>query len=236
MLRQQLANFGGDILQRNFARAFLPQLRDKLIAVVGLDGFGVDLDAGAQYGQQGATGVPYYFSYLVNLSSTETITSPFQVGLTTPGNPVFVQFAAGSSAGTVNLSIAADPTNTVSLQTGTTYLIAGSFNAIFSNPYSVEGQVNLSAYADGNSIPSSTPSSWQLSFTDSGNAAYNSLQLNGFGGHGSVSSGALSLDEIRVATDFSDVASPTAVPEPTCLGLTCLATGLLLRRRRAQAR
>ena len=45
----------------------------------------------------------------------------------------------------------------------------------------------------------------------------------------------MTLDEIRVATDFSDVAVGTGVPEPACLGLTCLAAGALLRRRRISA-
>jgi hypothetical protein len=196
----------------------------------------LDLDAGANYAT-GGPGIPYYFSFLVNLSSTETIDNPIQIGLTTPGNPVYVQFGAGSS-GTVNLSIAADPnnaTNFVSLQTGTTYLIAGSFNAVFpTGPYSGIGQLNVSAYSDGSSIPSSAPSSWQLSYTDSspgGYLSYNNLELSGFGGNYSDTAGAISLDEIRVGTDFSDVA--TGVPEPTCLGLTSLAAGLLLQRRRA---
>jgi hypothetical protein len=197
----------------------------------------LDLDAGANYAT-GGPGVPYYFSFLVNFSSTSVIDSPIQVGLTTPGNPIFVAFGAGTGS-TVNMSIAADPnaaTDTVALQTGKTYLITGEFSATFSAPYDGLGQLSLSAYSDGSSIPTAAPSSWQLSYTDTdpgGYPSYNNLQLTGFGSHYGDSTGDMTLDEFRLGTEFSDVAA--GVPEPASFGLTCLAAGMLLRRRRVSS-
>ena len=49
-LGQQFADFGGDFSKRNVGSAGLFQLGDKLIAVVGFDGFGIDLHSGTKAG------------------------------------------------------------------------------------------------------------------------------------------------------------------------------------------
>src|SRR5271155_5569531 len=49
-LREQFANLRGDIGERDFGGSRLLQLGDELVAVVGLDGFGIDLDGGPKAG------------------------------------------------------------------------------------------------------------------------------------------------------------------------------------------
>jgi hypothetical protein len=204
---------------------------------LGSRSFAATYDAGANYPD--GPGVPYYFSFLVNFASgTFDFGGTITAGLTTGGNPVAINFAgdAPGPTGTVNMSIDGDPSgDTVSLNAGTTYLIAAEFNAVFSGPFAEKGQLSVSAYSDPSTIPASTPATWQLSYLDSdpgGFATYNATNLNGFSAPYSASDGDISLDEIRVGTTFSDVAA-AGVPEPACLGLTCLAAGLLLQRRRA---
>ena len=50
LLGEQLADFGGDFGERDFGGTGLLQLGDELVAIVGLDGSGIDLDGGAEAG------------------------------------------------------------------------------------------------------------------------------------------------------------------------------------------
>jgi hypothetical protein len=49
-LGEQFADFGGDFGERNFGGAGLLQLGDELIAIISLDGLGIDLDSRAEAG------------------------------------------------------------------------------------------------------------------------------------------------------------------------------------------
>jgi hypothetical protein len=224
-----IGSVGGNAVEGNAAQG-------QDYGTFGQRSFSASYDTGVNYAS-GGPGIPYYFSFLVDFgteTSSTDVEGSIAAGFLTGGNLVDFNFGL-ASADTVDMSIAADPSHTVPLQTGTTYLIAGSFNTTYpSGPYSGEGQLDVSVYSASSSIPSSAPSSWDLSFTDSGNSAYNSVALTGFTVPYSQYNGDLSLDEIRVGTTFGDVAAPASVPEPTCLGLTCLAAGLLLQRRRVK--
>lgn len=120
-----------------------------------------------------------------------------------------------------NLSGSIQTTTTGAAPVNQTILIVSRF---VNNGGGID-QVELVAYAEGDTIPAAPPATWLLSAPGNTNVFQQQLELI-------IEAGSVQIDEIRIGTEWGDV---VAVPEPAAAAVGAVGAGLLMLGRASRS-